>query len=223
MSMDKFDRIFDLHGAQRLPASAALARARPVRRAPCPARNAHRQIADASTVEPSGVEQRIRILGAAARPAGEAFRAVAGATLQRQRVRIADHSRGRDQRTERSVSPQRLVHYRDNWYLDAKDHLRDDLRSFSVDRILRVVPLNEAAEEVPGADLDAFFASAYGIALLDFLETEICQRRCIGSLPRKLEEAMLPNVDRNEVFDDRIDGDVVLLKAASPVALSREV
>jgi predicted DNA-binding transcriptional regulator YafY len=88
---------------------------------------------------------------------------VAGATLQRQRVRIAYHSRGRDQRTERSVSPQRLVHYRDNWYLDAKDHLRNDLRSFSVDRILRVVPLNEAAEEVPGADLDAFFASAYGI------------------------------------------------------------
>jgi predicted DNA-binding transcriptional regulator YafY len=111
----------------------------------------------------SGVEQRIRILGAAARPAGEAFRAVAGATLQRQRVRIAYHSRGRDQHTERSVSPQRLVHFRDNWYLDAKDHLRNDLRSFSVDRILRVVPLDEAAEEVPGADLDAFFASAYGI------------------------------------------------------------
>lgn len=111
----------------------------------------------------SGVEQRIRILGAAARPAGEAFRAAAGATLQRQRVRIAYHSRGRDQHTERSVSPQRLVHYRDNWYLDAKDHLRNDLRSFSVDRIRRVTVLNEAAEEVPGADLNAFFASAYGI------------------------------------------------------------
>jgi predicted DNA-binding transcriptional regulator YafY len=37
--------------------------------------------------------------------------------------------------TEREVSPQRLVHYRDNWYLDAWCHLREDVRSFSIDAI----------------------------------------------------------------------------------------
>ena len=36
---------------------------------------------------------------------------------------------------ERTVSPQRLTHYRDNWYLDAWDHEREALRSFALDRI----------------------------------------------------------------------------------------
>ena len=28
-----------------------------------------------------------------------------------------------------------MVHYRDNWYVDAWCHLREDLRSFSVDAV----------------------------------------------------------------------------------------
>ena len=40
--------------------------------------------------------------------------------------------------TEREVSPQRLVHYRENWYLDTWCHLRNDLRSFAVDAIRRI-------------------------------------------------------------------------------------
>lgn len=55
-------------------------------------------------------------------------------------MRIRYHSRSKDERTERVVSPQRLIYYRDNWYLDAWDHLREALRSFSIDRI-RGAPL----------------------------------------------------------------------------------
>jgi len=64
--------------------------------------------------------QRIRILQTGARNADvELFRRVAGALLERRRLRILYHGRGRDETTERTVSPQRLVYYRDNWYLDA--------------------------------------------------------------------------------------------------------
>src|SRR5258708_7908676 len=62
--------------------------------------------------------KRIRVLGMPSRPAGEWFHVLAGATLQRRKLQIAYHGRNRDQATERVVSPQRLVHYRDNWYLD---------------------------------------------------------------------------------------------------------
>ena len=43
------------------------------------------------------------------------------------------------------ISPQRLVHYRDNWYLDAWCHMRKDLRSFAVDAIRAAEPLDERA------------------------------------------------------------------------------
>ena len=96
------------------------------------------------------VGERIRPLSLAARPVGAAFQAAASATLQRRRLRIQYHSRSKDELTERTVSPQRLVHYRDNWYLDAWDHMREALRSFAVDRIRTAVELAEAALEPPG-------------------------------------------------------------------------
>lgn len=110
-----------------------------------------------------GIDQRIRVLGAAARAAGHAFRSVASATLQRRRLRFRYHSRHKDELRERRVSPQRLVHYRDNWYLDAWDHDQDALRMFSLDRIENIAVGEEKAHDLPEAELDAVLASAYGI------------------------------------------------------------
>ncbi|MGB7543543.1 MAG: WYL domain-containing transcriptional regulator [Burkholderiales bacterium] len=107
--------------------------------------------------------RRIRILGMAARPTGECFQVVAGGVLQRRRLRIRYHSRSSDELTERTVSPQRLTHYRDNWYLDVWDHLRNGLRSFSVDRIRHAAELDEAAQDIAESELDEHYASAYGI------------------------------------------------------------
>lgn len=110
------------------------------------------------------VRRRIRILHQARRFAeASQFDAVAAAVLRRRRIRILHYKRGADARTEREVSPQRLVHYRDNWYLDAWCHLRDGLRSFAVDAIETVFTLDAAAREVPEDALDAVLASGYGI------------------------------------------------------------
>lgn len=118
---------------------------------------AHKRLGLAETA------RRIRVLGMAARPAGAWFHVLAGATLQRRRLRIVYHGRDRDRVIERTVSPQRLVHYRDNWYLDGWCHLRNDLRSFAVDRIRDARELEETADSLPEARLDEHFASAYGI------------------------------------------------------------
>jgi proteasome accessory factor C len=106
---------------------------------------------------------RIRILSLGARPLGACFQIVAGATLQRRKLSLKYHSRSRDEQTERVVSPQRLAHYRDNWYLDCWDELRNALRSFSIDRILSATQLEDAAIDVPNSQLDEHYASAYGI------------------------------------------------------------
>jgi predicted DNA-binding transcriptional regulator YafY len=107
--------------------------------------------------------RRVRVLAIGSRPAGNWFRVLAGATLQRQRLRLSYHARSTDRLTEREVDPQRLIHYRDNWYLDAWDHLRRELRSFAVDRVRRAELPGAAARDVPEAELDAYFASSYGI------------------------------------------------------------
>jgi predicted DNA-binding transcriptional regulator YafY len=65
--------------------------------------------------------------------------------------------------TEREVSPQRLVHYRENWYLDAWCHLREDIRSFAVDAIEKAGALEKRARAVPDRDLDEVLAAGYGI------------------------------------------------------------
>lgn len=58
------------------------------------------------------------------------FQAVGSALLQRRRLVIHYYARGSNLTSEREVSPQRLIHYRDNWYLDAWCHLRDGLRNY---------------------------------------------------------------------------------------------
>jgi predicted DNA-binding transcriptional regulator YafY len=107
--------------------------------------------------------RRIRVLAMSARPVGEHFRTLASATLQRRRLRIVYRSRGRDRVSEREVSPQHLVHYRDNWYLDAWCHASRKLRTFSVDRVKSAVESPDAAQDVPERELTEHFASSYGI------------------------------------------------------------
>ncbi len=110
------------------------------------------------------VQRRIRIETVGARQFHlDHFQAVGSALLRRKRLVIQYHARGTDEVTEREVSPQRLVHYRDNWYLDAWCHLRDGLRAFSVDAIKHAEILDKRAKGVADKRLDEVLGSGYGI------------------------------------------------------------
>lgn len=91
------------------------------------------------------------------------FRQVASTLLQRKQLNIVYHSRGNDHLTQRTISPQRLTHYRDNWYLDAWYHKRNALRSFALERIKQPRQLDRDAREVTELALDQHFAASYGI------------------------------------------------------------
>ncbi len=110
------------------------------------------------------VARRIRVLPMAARGVESAcFQVIAHALLARQRLCLVHYNRQRNDETERVVSPQRLAHYRDNWYLDAWDHGKEALRVFSVDAIRQATMLNTKARNVPDKTLDAELGSGYGI------------------------------------------------------------
>src|SRR5690606_6072108 len=65
------------------------------------------------------IEKRLKVFSPEKRSSKEkSFEPVARAVLTRQRLWIRHYNRAEDRETEREVSPQRLVHYRGNWYLD---------------------------------------------------------------------------------------------------------
>ena len=110
------------------------------------------------------IAQRIRILQQAARPAdSEQFRKIAGATLEQRQIKVLYRSRGQDELTERVLSPQRIIYYRSNWYLDAWCHLRQQLRTFSLDCLQPYATLDEAAVTIAEEELEAHYTPAYGI------------------------------------------------------------
>lgn len=91
------------------------------------------------------------------------FEAVGSALLKRRRLRIEYYARGTNQTSQREISPQRLINYRGNWYLDGWCHLRNDLRSFSIDSIRRVELLVAKAKDISEKKLNETLGSGYGI------------------------------------------------------------
>ncbi|WP_049475855.1 helix-turn-helix transcriptional regulator, partial [Stenotrophomonas maltophilia] len=92
---------------------------------------------------------RVRVIPHRGRKFDEgSFRSVASAVLERRQLAFEYRARSTDEPTKRTVSPQRLTHYRDNWYLDAWDHDREALRSFAVDRIHKARVVDSTARDV---------------------------------------------------------------------------
>jgi predicted DNA-binding transcriptional regulator YafY len=110
------------------------------------------------------VRKRVRIIGMGARRMQlDHFERIGSALLRRKRLHITYRARGKNEVTEREVSPQRLVHYRENWHLDAWCHLRRELRIFAVDSVLKAEILETDARPVAEKTLAAVLGSGYGI------------------------------------------------------------
>ena len=111
------------------------------------------------------IARRIKILSMGSRRVAPAhFRTIATAVLTRKRLRLRHQRRQDGEVIDREVSPQRLVHYRDNWYLDAWCHKRQALRTFGLDAIetAMVVP-DKDVKEISEDTLERHYASGYGI------------------------------------------------------------
>ena len=91
------------------------------------------------------------------------FQAIGSSLLKRKRLHIDYLGRGKNELTSRDISPQRLIYYKDNWYLDGWCHLKEDIRSFSVDAIQRVEILEIKAKDVSEEKLNEELGSGYGI------------------------------------------------------------
>jgi len=108
--------------------------------------------------------KRVKIISALRRPvASEFFERVGEALIRRRRLSMRYLTRGRGEVSERQVSPQRLVHYKNTWYLDAWCHTREKLLRFALDAI-ETAQLDETrAKDVALKQVEAEMDAGYGI------------------------------------------------------------
>lgn len=110
------------------------------------------------------IERKVKLIHFAPRAVeSKHFQVIAGALLAGKRLWLMYWNRDKQEQTERTISPQQLVRYRENWLLDAWCHNKDALRSFALEAIREVRVLEAAAIEVSQADMDAHFRGGYGI------------------------------------------------------------
>ncbi len=129
-----------------------------------PLRRKIEALLEKGTLRKRELTRRFRILGARQRPVeARHFQAASTATLQRRRLEITYFSRSRNETLQREVSPQRLIWYNSNWYLDAFCHLREEPRSFSLDSIREAKVLPTPARDLDLGELEERLGSGYGI------------------------------------------------------------
>jgi predicted DNA-binding transcriptional regulator YafY len=110
------------------------------------------------------IERKLKLIHFAPRKVEpKHFQTIAGALLDGKRLYLQYWNRDRKESSDRTISPQHLVHYRENWILDAWCHDRGALRSFALESILSVRVLAEPALEVSQQEMDEHFRSGYGI------------------------------------------------------------
>jgi predicted DNA-binding transcriptional regulator YafY len=118
----------------------------------------------ASEAEARTLGERVRIAGTARRPvASRWFERVGDALRRRRRLQLRYLTRRSGQTGEREVSPQRLVHYRHTWYLDAWCHRSDGLRRFALDAVEHAVVTDRPARELAPSRVAAALDGGYGI------------------------------------------------------------
>ncbi|MEY8877076.1 MAG: helix-turn-helix transcriptional regulator [Leptothrix sp. (in: b-proteobacteria)] len=108
--------------------------------------------------------KRVRIVNPGQRPvAGKSFERIASALLLRKRLQLVYYTRSKHSESERVVSPLRLVHHRNTWYLDAYCHASEGLRRFALDAVRSAEPLTQRAKEVAMKTVEAELDAGYGI------------------------------------------------------------
>jgi len=108
--------------------------------------------------------KRVKIVNPARRAVpGRWFESVGSALLTRRRLDLSYFSRGRKTESQRIVSPQRLLHYRNTWYLDAWCHSSEGLRRFAMDAVRSAKLLDQRAKDVSLKTVEAELDGGYGI------------------------------------------------------------
>lgn len=110
------------------------------------------------------IGQKIKLIEIADRQINpEIFQWIAQALIENKQIKIEFWNRYKDETRLRTISPQRLVRYKDNWIVDSYCHWRKAIRSFSLEAILSLEMQQTPSKNISQAELTKHFESTYGI------------------------------------------------------------
>ncbi len=124
----------------------------------------HELLGPGGETDAKALMKRVKIISALRRPvAPGCFERMGEALLRRRRLQMRYLTRTRGEVGERQVSPQRLVHYKNTWYLDAWCHSRERLLRFALDAVQDAHVLETRAKDVAMRQVEAEMDTGYGI------------------------------------------------------------
>ncbi|MBN2723234.1 MAG: transcriptional regulator [Deltaproteobacteria bacterium] len=99
-----------------------------------------------------------------ARPAPpRIFAKIVDSMLNKKTLEMTYKSRTTLKLSERTIEPQKAVHYRNTWYLVAHCRSTTALRTFSLDRIVELTKTSEPYEMYPTEKIDEYIDNGFGI------------------------------------------------------------
>ena len=124
----------------------------------------HELLGPGGETDGKALMKRVKIISALRRPVPpEGFERMGEALMRRRRLHLRYLTRARGEVGEREVSPQRLVHYKNTWYLDAWCHQRERLLRFALDAVQDTRVLDTRAKDVAMRQVEAEMDTGYGI------------------------------------------------------------
>lgn len=162
------------------------------------------QLLQAQKIDSGRLAKKLKVTPIAHKPPPNGiFAPVAESLLQEKKLMLV-YQNYAGQKTSRTVSPQTLIYYRENWYLDAWCHKRHGLRTFALARITKAMVEQEGILKVSEQALSQHFASGYGI-----FAGEANHRATLRFMPPVAQEISLQQWHPEQ--KSRWDGDDYLL------------
>ena len=121
------------------------------------------KLLDAQGVDAQSFTQNIKYLSTSKRLiTSQYFSTIVDALINTKQILInyTDYS---GKASQRIISPQTLIHYQENWYIDAWCHKREALRSFMLPRINKVIKQTSPKIIIPPDELARHYQTSYGI------------------------------------------------------------
>ena len=175
-----------------------------------------RRLIEAGDHSLEDIERRVRLVGT---EPGDVqvpiFQTVLTAALHRRRVAIGHADPADDTAEESELSPQRLVHFRAHWYLDAWSHEQQALRSIPLDTAVSARLVDKPARRITMATLDAELGAGYGVTAGRKVETAV-----LRFTPQRARWAAFERWHPGQAGSYELDGGYVL---QVPFSLPREL